>query len=222
MLLKSLVPLSLLTMVICMSCSSTSPPPQPPNDAQIAEPASAAETEATWGDDMTYSYLFERDADTKTAMAVIKATLDTRQKAYIRDRVGNLVFAEIITLSDPGFVHSRETHQNVAVILGEKPRLVSLPDKALFAHFAKNIRPNPDVIDAGNRIWTALILSTGMGHTVHEPTPATWTDKDGTLVIHCFRYITDDNGRIYDMLQECTLTVDTNQDYTLECIDDDE
>jgi len=168
---------------------------------------------------MTYGYLFEREADTKAAMAVVKATLGSRQKAHIRDMIGNLAFVEIITLPDPdtrGGIDAPSQH--VAVILGEKPRLLNLPDKALFAHFAKNIRLNPDLIDSGNRIWTALVLATGMSGLVHKPEPATWTDKNGTLVIHCFRHIPDPD--IDDlMLQECTLTVDVNQDYTLECID---
>jgi len=96
--------------------------------------------------------------------------------------------------------------------------LVNLPNKALFVHFAKNVRPNPNVIDSNLRIWTAVVLATGLGGAQRKPARATWTDKDGTLVIHYYRHITDPD--IDDlMLQECTLTVDANQDYTLEYID---
>jgi len=197
-----------------MSCSPSSPSPQPQINANISEPLPAAETpEATWGNDMTYGFL--RDEKEKT-VAFVRATLGPRQEAYTAHRVGNLAFAEIITAPNPNVPYDQETRQYVAVILGEKPRLVSLPDKALFAHFAKNVRPNPDVIDSDNRIWTALLLATGLGGLERKPAPPTWTDEDSTLIIHYYRHIADIDELI---LQECTLTVDANQDYTLECID---
>jgi len=166
---------------------------------------------------MTFAFILDND-EAEEILTFVRATLGTRQEAYRRDKVGNLAFIEIITMPDPDVMHGERTRQYVAVILGKKPRLVSLPDKALFAHFAKKVRPNPDVIESEDRIWTAMVLATGVGGLERKPAPPTWTDENGTLVIHYYRHIPDPDD--YDlMVQECTLTVDTNQDYTLECID---
>ena len=168
---------------------------------------------------MAYGFLVDGDADTKAAMTVVKATLESRQKAYARNKIGNLALIEVITLPHPKKTDVDATRQYVAVILGKKPHLVSLPDKALFAHFAKNIRPNPDKLKFRDRIRTVLLLATDSGNFEDEPAP-TWTDEGGTLVIHYFRHIpSSTTGKSYPILQECTLTVDVNQDYTLVCID---
>jgi len=91
MYIKDFVPLGLLATVIYIACSPTSPSPPSPNDAQIAKSAPAAETpEAMWGDDMTYGYLFDEE---EALMAFVRATLGSRQEAYMRYGVGNLAFA---------------------------------------------------------------------------------------------------------------------------------
>jgi len=92
---------------------------------------------------------------------------------------------------------------------------VSLPDKALFAHFAKNIRPNPNRLEFRDRIRTALILATGSYWIVEKLTP-TWNDENGTLVIHYNKRFYG-GGRERTTREECTLTVDANQDYAVEC-----
>ncbi|MCL2326410.1 MAG: hypothetical protein FWC40_07965 [Proteobacteria bacterium] len=177
--------------------------------------SSASSEPAAWGDDMTRGYLYERDRDIKAAMTVVKATLSRRQEAYERYRIGNLAFFEIITLPHPDVMDVGARYQHVAVILGKKPRLVSLPDKALFAHFAKNIRPNPDILEFQDRIRTAMLLATGADRIV-EKLPPTWVDENGILVIH-YHKLFYGGGRESPTREECTLTVDANQDFTLEC-----
>jgi len=220
MVIKHLMPSGLIIMVVCMSCSSASSQPSPQESAQFPNPTPVAENpDATWGNDMTRASLLRDSADTKVTMAVVEASLSAGQEAYARYRIGNLAFVEIMTLPHPEEKDVNATHQYVAVILGDKPRLVSLPDKVLFAHFAKNIRPNPDKIDSRNRIRTALLLATDSGSYEDEPTP-TWTDEGGTLIIHYRRYVNSSNtGKSYPILQECTLIVDVNQDFTLKCIE---
>jgi len=222
MILKHLVPSGLI-MAVCMSCSPTSPSPsQPQESAQTATPVIEV-SEAVWGDDMNRGSLFDEEADTKQAMAVVNATLSSRQRAHARYSIGNLAFVEVITSPDPELIDVDATNLHVAVVLGDKPRLVSLPDKALFAHFARNIRPNPDKLEFKHRIRTALLLATNSDWIADESEP-TWIDENGILVIHYHRYVDSDSGTLSmrqppPILQECTLTVDANQDFTLECID---
>jgi len=197
MILKHFIPFALIIMVICMSCSSATSEP------------------ATWGDDMTYSYLDEKDRDTKAAMKVVKTSLNSRQRFYEREKIGNLAFFEVVTSAPPGVNDVDATSHYVGVILGKKPRLVSLPDKALFVHFAKNIRSNPDVLEFRARIRTAMLLATGSARFV-EKLPPTWVDEDGTLIIH-YHKLFYGGGRESPTREECTLTVDANQDFTLEC-----
>jgi len=207
-----------------MSCSSTSSQPSPQKSAQASAKESAQtdspvaqNTQTAWGDDMTRGRLVGDNADRQMVMSIVDPTLNANQKAYPRYKVGNLAFVEVITMPDPRIRDVDATRQNVAIILGENPHLVALPDKALFAHFAKNIRPNPDMLEVGDRIRTALLLATDSDSCEDEPTP-TWTDAEGTLTIHYHRKVSSSRiGRAYPILQACTLTVDANQDFTLEC-----
>jgi len=184
---------------------------------------SIANAEATWDDDMSYDFLIDGNTDTKAAMAVVVATLSSSQRAHARDKIGNLAFIEIITSPPPGLNDVDATRQYVGVILGKRPRLVSFPDKVLFAHFAKNIRSDLDKLKFRDRIKTAVLLATGSVRIADKPEP-TWNDENGILVIHYHRYV--DSGSMGQTmrqpsprLEECTLTVDVNQDFTLECVD---
>ncbi|MCL2326868.1 MAG: hypothetical protein FWC40_10300 [Proteobacteria bacterium] len=49
------------------------------------------------------------------------------------------------------------------------------------------------------------------------PAP-TWTDEGGTLVVRYHRYMRKDD-QAQTSLHACTLTVDAEQEFTLECID---
>ncbi|MCL2325427.1 MAG: hypothetical protein FWC40_02845 [Proteobacteria bacterium] len=238
MTLKHLMASGLIVMA-CMSCSSALSQLSPQEVTQTTESTLVTEaTEATWGDDMTYSFLFDEEAD---VMAVIEAYFDANrrahesrwqelisripeaadiqadldQRAYVRYGIGNLAFVEVITSPHPGLYDVDATNHYVAVILGDKPRLIELPDKALFVHFAENIRQNPEKLKLENRIRTALILATGSGRREQEPTP-TWTDEDGTLIIHYHRYV-GDGGMARSILFDCTLTVDAEQEFTQAC-----
>jgi len=166
---------------------------------------------------MTYGFLLEKEADTKAAMAAVSATLRSGQQAYARYKIGNLGFIDVHTSAPAGVRDANGTSQYVAVILGTKPRVVNLPDKALFTHFAKNIRPNPDKIKLTRRVETALLLATGSGSFIDEPEALapTWTDENGTLVIRYHKYI--GGGMTRPQQAACTLTVDAEQAFTLEC-----
>ncbi|MCL2326086.1 MAG: hypothetical protein FWC40_06290, partial [Proteobacteria bacterium] len=240
--LKHLVTSSLI-MVVCMSCSSASPQLSLQEAIQTVEPVTVTEaTEATWGDDMTYASLYNDDASTEAVMAVVEAYFDANrrarerewqefvgrfpeaanltpvtvnQSARIRDKIGNLVFVEVSTVV-PDLAHSDGPNRYVGVILGDHPRLVNLPDKALFVHFAKNIRLAPDKLKAWERIKTALLLATGSNRYESDPYP-TWTDEGGTLVIRYHTHYPDGAERRDSRLYECVLTVDANQDFTHAC-----
>ena len=242
--LKHLMTPGLIAMV-CVSCSSASPQLSPQEVPQIADPTVAAEvSEATWGDDMTYGRLRSDDTSTEAVMAVVGAYFDANrrvherewqefmsrfpestdytplplnQTARIRDKIGNLVFVEIATIPDQDLISIHNArYEYVAVILGDNPRLVNLPDKALFVHFAKNIRSDPDKLEAWDRIKTALLLATGSNRYERDPYP-TWTDEGGTLVIRYHTHYPDGASRRESDLFECILTVDAEQDFTHVC-----
>jgi len=242
--LKYLMTPGLIAMV-CVSCSSASPQLSPQEATQIAELVVTTQaSEATWGDDMTYASLYNDDASTETVMAVVEAYFDANRRAHehewqefksrfpeptnrvplplnqvatIRDKIGNLVFVEVATIPDQDLISIHNArYEYVAVILGDNPRLVELPDKALFVHFAKNIRSDPDKLEAWDRIKTALLLATGSNRYESDPYP-TWTDEGGTLVIRYHTHYPDGAERRDSRLYECILNVDANQDFTHAC-----
>jgi len=218
MLPKHLLPYGLILMAVCMSCSSTSSQPSAKKFVQdnVSAPVTKA-PEAVWDNDLTLGTMFDEDANTKIASSIVEASLLPGQKAYTRYSIGNLAFAEIIPPPPPKTRDINGTRHYVAVILGDEPRLVELPSKALFAQFAENVRINPGNIEMRDRIGTALILATASDNYESEPAP-TWVDENGTLTIHYHRKVSSSRiGRAYPILQACTLTVDANQDFTLEC-----
>jgi|GEM_PF-6423238 len=102
----------------------------------------------------------------------------------------------------------------VAIILGEKSRVVPLPDRELFVHFMRVIRANPDAMKEKDRILTALLLVAG---PVILSENCAWYDVNDKLVIRCLTKIFDiEDTRSYQDY-DCTLTVDANQEYTLDC-----
>jgi len=232
--LERFMPLGFILTAVNVACSPTSPPPLSQEFTQISPPTLALETpspqdsaqvtttpvieapEAIWGDDMSYKWLFTKEDDAKVASDVVAPTLRSNQTARARDRVGNLVFVEVFTSPPPTITDLNETRHYVGVILGERPRVVNLPDKVLFAHFAKNIRPNPDKIETGDRIRTALLLADS-AYLVRGSEP-TWTDEDGTLVIHYQKFVFSGDMNPNERFT-CTLTADADQNFTVDCID---
>jgi len=168
---------------------------------------------------MAYTLLRERDADAKLAMAVVSPTLRSNQKAFARHKMGNLAFVEVRTSAPPDLKDKDgSSTQYVAVILGTTPRVVNLPNKAIFVHFAKNIRSAPDKLELKDRIRTALLLATGSSKYIGEPEALapTWTDKGGTLVIRYHKNI-GGGGMMRPQQVACTLTVDAEQAFTHHC-----
>jgi len=217
----NLLVLAGLTLVAaCMSCSSASSqsPASDPAAPAGAEVSAVKNSETAWGDDMAYGYMPEKDADTKSAMAVVSATLKSGQKAYARYSVGNLGFVEVRTSAPAGARDVSGSSQHIAVILGPTPRLVKLPDETLFEHFVKNIRPNPDKLKLTRRVKTALLLATGSGDFIDEPEALepTWLDEGGTLTIRYHQYV-GGGGMVRPLQTECTLTVNADQAFTHIC-----
>ncbi|MCL2326867.1 MAG: hypothetical protein FWC40_10295 [Proteobacteria bacterium] len=230
--------------VSCSSVSSQRPPQEAIQPSPLAyESAVAIEaSEATWGNDMIYGSLFKGDADTEAVLAVVEVYFDAKQKAYEREwqefvsripeaadetpatvvrrayarySIGNLAFVEISTVVLE-LTHSDGRNRYVGVILGDNSRLVDLPDKVLFVHFAKNIRPNPEKLEVDERIRTALLLAIGLDGYERDPAP-TWTDEDGALVIRYKTHYPNASMRWDNDLYECILTVDADQAFTHAC-----
>ncbi|MCL2325211.1 MAG: hypothetical protein FWC40_01720 [Proteobacteria bacterium] len=157
----------------------------------------------------------------------------------VGSRIDNLVFVEIHLGCPPGFFSEyfgcARSVSRVAVILGEKPRIVELPDEALFVHFMKNIRKTPRALELSTKMRTTLMLLTGdsnfVASSINDPNQmpcpdelltrgcrdefilenTTWTDKDGVLVI---QYRTSDSWWDY----ECRLRVDAEQRAMRRCV----
>jgi len=200
-------------LAVCAIRPSAFAQTSPPDKTDVAE---------GWENDMSYGFLLDREPDTKAALAIVESVLRTRQKAYPRFRIGNLAFVEIITAPPPGLTDVTGTTEYVGVILGAKPRLVPMPNKALFAHFAKNVRPDPEKLRFDRRIRAALILATGSDHYLSGddvPGP-TWTDENGTLVIRYQKFV--GQGMMRPKKVDCTLTTDDQQAFILDCSDTDE
>jgi hypothetical protein len=201
----------IMNTILSSTCNAQSPSP-PPDFSDI-----------NWNTDMRYGNFPERDKETKDAMAIVNKTLRARQKAYPRFKVGNVGFIDIITSPHPQVMDANSSTHTVAVILGEKPQMVAIANKELFALFAKNIRRNPEQIELSRRIGVAVLLATGSRHTLDNDksennTLPPWSDDGSTLVIRFKRL--SGGGMMRPRCEACTLTVDENQHFTLECVDE--
>ena len=164
---------------------------------------------------MRYEGLGSYSEDTKTVMDIVGETLRDNQQAYPRFKVGDMAFVEIITPPPPGFMDVNGTREYVVVLLDDDPRIVLMPDKKLFVRFADAVRPDPEIMTESKRIRAALILATGEDCNVLEGEyQPTWTDEEGVLTIRY--HLRVGNGMAMPSIIEYTLTVDENQDYTIE------
>ena len=150
-------------------------------------------------------------------VAHIEADFGPNHKASSRYRLGNLALFYVVKLPPPDAMDANSSSQYVGVILGTKFRFIRLPNRELFAQFARNIRANPEQYELNDRIGITLMLATGSDvFTIPENgQKPTWTDEDGTLTI---RYHKDmPRGMMKPITVACTLTVDANQAYTHTC-----
>jgi len=170
-----------------------------------------------WHEDMT-NRLRKDGEEYNTAKAMVEATLGQNRSCHVRYALGNVALVEVIKAPWPTVSDSEGARWYVAVILGDTPRLVQLPDKSLFAHFAGVIRANPDILEPDLRLGTALRLATGDGNREDEPAP-TWTDENGILTIRYHKNIDTGSWIEPSRLHDCTITVDARQDYTVDCVD---
>ncbi|MCL2326714.1 MAG: hypothetical protein FWC40_09505 [Proteobacteria bacterium] len=243
--------LYIAVVMFCFACAATKSLISLPTESGELEEAEktegAEEAEATWGDDFAWSdrtymaciadrassFCDELWSTRDQVESVVNSTLKKEQIFYIRGRIDNLVFIEVFTpcllFDDCGKRHW------AAVILGKKPRIVEMPNEALFVHFMKTIRKTPNALALETKIPTTLILLTGNDNfiisLIKDPDPkpcptefcleggrdeymlanTTWTDKDGILII---QYRTSDNWWDY----ECRLRVDAEQRAMRRCV----
>jgi hypothetical protein len=203
-----------LLIVLTMSnstCNAQSPAP-PPDFSDI-----------NWNVEMLYGNFPEREKETKDAMAVVNKTLRARQKAYPRFKVGNVGFIDVITTPYPQVMDANGSTHTVAVVLGAHPRIIAMPNKELFALYASNIRQNPEQIELSRRIALAVLLATGSRNTIERKNDddvslSQWDDDGNTLVVRFDRL--KGGGMMRPRREACTLTVDENQHFTLECTDE--
>lgn len=171
--------------------------------------------------DMHFCCLTGREVEAKLAMAAVEKVLCPDRawtyEAYPRFRVEGVVFVEIYFIPTGDVRDLNVQPEYAAVIPGTNPQLVHMPNKELFAQFMKAVRANPNLMTPAQRLKTALVLAIGDGECIKEDgcEPA-WTEKDGTLVISCHRYIRSNYGKVRPKRVVCTLTVDKNQDFVLE------
>jgi len=210
----------LLCAILCMSCS-TFHSQSSPKDATPSADATLTPTTVpgvTWHEDITDRHLYRDGEEYNTAKAMVEATLGQNRRCYVAYAIGNVALVEVINVPPPTLRDFEATMWYVAVILGDTPRLVRLPDKSLFAHFTGVIRANPDILEPDIRLGTALRLATGHGIREREPEP-TWIDENGILTIRYHKNIDTGNWMEPSRLHECTITVDARQDYIVDCVD---
>jgi len=164
---------------------------------------------------MRYEGLGSYSEYTKTVMDVVGETLRDNQQAYPRFKVDNMAFVEIITPPPPNFMDVNGTREYIVVLLDDEPKRVLVPNKELFVRFMSVVRPDPDVMTESQRTRAALILATGADpdNMMGEEQP-TWTDEEGILTISYLKLV--GNGMAMPSKYSCTLTVDENQDFTVE------
>jgi hypothetical protein len=150
--------------------------------------------------------------------------LRRRHVLSVHSRVGDLVFVNIDT--DPWSRHAPLKYYGL--ILGTIPRIVEMPNKELFTHFFKVIRPNPGKFETHEndapfpipQLQTALILGIAEPNfNLFDPKlPPTWEEKNGSLTIRYYYSYTTRAEKWF--VRECTLVVDAKQDFVQTCGED--
>lgn len=210
---KSLI-LSAFT-ALGLGCNSPAQP-QPPADA------------AVWHDELSFGFM-DTDDDPNAAKAFKFAKKGGAfENYYARFNLGNLYFVEGST-PPPKFVQDADGMSGyLGIVIGDIPRLIPLPDKALFAQFMTALRPNLDKLK-GDRLHMALRYLAGTGEILtkspmalntqnHTPIEdPTWTEKNGTLSFNYYTYRSRGSSMMAPYLAKCQLIIDSSQQFSLEC-----
>ncbi|MCL2326340.1 MAG: hypothetical protein FWC40_07610 [Proteobacteria bacterium] len=182
--------------------------------------ASEDDEKPVWSDDITRSYLPKDDPRYQPILDAVNAMHANFRNARIRDNsiYGNLLFVHV-DYELPRVGGAPIPQKIVAVILGsETIRLVELPDKELFAHFAGIIRSNPKILSQYKRIDIATFLTNGFYYEILSNGYApSWKESGGKLSIRYHRMIYTDARLPYNERQQCTITVDSKQNFTQKC-----
>ena len=128
-----------------------------PINVKISQPPPVSQTDvkksnaplAVWEDDI----LLDRSLSIEKNKIIIKEVINPMLKEgqevlRVGFKLANLLPVELITRSNEHFLlrgshPSPPTYSQAAVILGENPNFVKLPDETLFKHFMKNVRKGP-------------------------------------------------------------------------------
>ncbi len=191
---------------------------------------SMTEDTAVWHDELSYGYM-DPDEDKEARQALKFAKKHGGYKDYYsRFSLGNLYF---IDGSSPASILAQDLGGKggaLGVIMGKNPRLVHLPDNALFAQFMAAIRPNPDKIKLETRCTIIEYLAdTGEIFTKRqiaklkqnkaqyqiEFEETRWIEENGTLVIDYYSYRIEEEYN--QVVVKCQLRVDSSQQYTITC-----
>ena len=196
------------------------------NSPSTAQPAT--ESVAIWHDELSYGFMDTEDSE-EAARAFKVAQKSGRYKSiFSRFNLGNLYIVEGSTPSKE-VLDSNGSGGYIGIIMSQNPRVVTLPDKELFAQFMAALRPDPNKLSAERRHRAIRVLA-GTGEILTkrdmenneliqrlkiEPQDPSWTEKDGSLVFHYYSYRSEGYAAPY--LVECQLHVDRSQQYTLTC-----
>lgn len=191
---------------------------------------SMTEEMAEWHDELSYGYM-DLDEDNEARQALKFAKKHSGYKnCYARFSLGNLYFIDGSTPA-PSWTQDLEGKGGaLGVLMGKNPRLVHLPDNALFAQFMAAIRQNPDKLKLETRFTIiAYLADTGEIFTERqikklkqnkaqyqlEFEAPRWIEENGTLVIDYYSYRIEEE--YHQVVVKCQLRVDSSQQYTITC-----
>ncbi len=195
--------------------------------AQSQSPADAA----TWHDELSFGYMDTDDAKEAAQAFKFAKSSGGFENYYARFNLGNLYFVEGST-PPPKYVQDADGKSGyLGIIMGKNPRLVPLPDKALFAQFMTAFRPDRTKLK-GDRLNMILRYLAGTGEILTkksmddtnireryqiEPQDPSWTEENESLVFNYYTYRSRGNSMMAPYLAKCQLHVDSAQQFTLEC-----
>jgi len=240
----------MLSSGMCMGCTSSSSQPTPApsdsilptlqnNDSSLESAVQPQESDMkfgnngtdNWSDDIARTHFPKKDSRYQQVLDAVNAmNADFFNAKMLSDyRYGNLVLVRV-AYQIPAPDATPIPDKIVAVILGAKTlRLLELPNKELFAHFARVVQDNLTMLQRDDRIEVAASLATGYRYRIldnvkegrendnHKYVP-TWQESGGEITIQYHREILGNTfGRVPNRKQSCTITVDANQNFMQEC-----
>ncbi|MBR4985527.1 MAG: hypothetical protein IKY83_07305 [Proteobacteria bacterium] len=182
----------------------------------IKEPTDTPVTPSVfeWTAPLEYEYMDEDNSQLKKYTKIISQNLEKNEKASPICRLGNLMFYEIKHATKA--TDAVYTYRSAAVALPDT--YFELPNEALFKTFSEAVRSKPDSLEDYVRVRAMVILTTGNPRYLQEPEDApTWNDQDGHLEIIYYRLRS--NGMAAETKEKCVLSVDADQNFTVDCQD---